>query len=127
MKAARFLFVLLAALMLLACEGGIFVNGKVVGPDNRPISGAHLRLDRPEEPSARTFESASDKNGCFDIGGLDAPGVHTFTLHVTQPNFKDATVQVNTEGAGDVVITLEPENSRLSSKAAFVKTAPCGR
>jgi len=76
-----------AAALSSGCDGGIYTNGRVTDFEGRPIEGANILLERGH---GWTFDATTDRDGCFYLGGVTAPGHYDYLLHVEASGHKSA-------------------------------------
>jgi hypothetical protein len=62
------------AVIVLAsgCDGHTALNGEVVGPDDKPIPGAKVRLSEPKDPE-RGWDSITNELGGYSVALTHAP------------------------------------------------------
>lgn len=81
----------------LSFEEGVTLTGTVLSTDNVPIEGALLRLERGDLPEVqiphlRYFNSSSDSDGRYTIGGLSIG--HVYSVKARHRNVPDETFNV---------------------------------
>jgi hypothetical protein len=109
----------------LGCDGGVQLAGMVRSSEGTPISGATVRLER--RGSSRHFENQTSAGGCFDSGGVVAPGNYRYTLRVVAPGYAPAEGEIPTLQQNFRLVILETADSKKKSSVVRVDTDPCGR
>jgi hypothetical protein len=93
---AKAVLLLLPLLPLLCCVSVVFVyrgdgatrlSGQVVGPDDRPIVAAEVRLNEVGH-FASTARSATDESGRYSVTLMHAPYLISLTVTITKDGYK---------------------------------------
>ncbi len=113
---------IVAALVGTGCDGSIYARGIVLTPEAVPIAGATIVL---ASPKGWTFRAKSNAAGCFNVGGITAPGRYRYSLVAVAPARKPATAAIRTRRQNAITITLAEEGGRGESAAVVVKKVPC--
>jgi hypothetical protein len=111
--------VLLGAIALAGCDGGVHLSARVVDSEGRPIAGALAALQKDSSPPE--FEGTSEKSGCLSVGGLTAPGKYNFTLMVHAPGYKELNLQVPTIERNALRLVLARQEQAFISQAIPVE------
>jgi hypothetical protein len=117
----------LAAVSSSGCDGGIYSHGRVTDFEGRPIEGANILL---EHAHGWTFKATTDRDGCFGVGGVTAPGHFDYLLHVEASGHQSAAGKVRTLERNYVTIVLAPlapdrGPGGPSSTVTKLSTDPC--
>ena len=110
--ALQFIPVVLS-LILVGCDGFVYVRGVVRTPQGQPVAGAKIHVT----DMAQYWYTQSNANGCFDVGGVRPPKHSSEPLRVAAPGYKNASAKVRTDATkNQVVVTLVPSDSRDPSQ-----------
>lgn len=104
----RMVLVLVPGLMI-GCDGSVGVRGLVMDPSGTPITSGNVTLARPGD--AAGFKTAVNDNGCFNLGGLVAPGSRDYFLTINSEGYQP--LEGTVKSAGDYAV-----NARLSPTGA---------
>jgi len=107
-----------AFLALCGCDGGIYVRGVVRDPSGGAIPKARVSILEVGR------DQATDEEGCFNVGGLTAPGRRDYSLTVSAPGYKLATAKLRS-GKDPLAVTLQPEGSAGESAVRPLTKDPC--
>ena len=108
----------LALVICAGCDGGIWVNAKVVDASGAPISNASSRLSFRDYQDK--FDDSSNKNGCISLGGVIAPMREEWELEIEAPGYKRFFAKVISAEQHTLLVTLQPDGSRLASSSQVV-------
>jgi len=98
--------------LVAGCDGHTSLNGEVVGPDDKPVAGAAVKLFERDHPERVTNETTDD-NGHFSLGlthsPVDLPLVVTVTREGYKPLRKEFTVGKREEFPKKLVVEPDPK------------------
>jgi hypothetical protein len=79
----------LLALLAAGCDGRTTVSGRVLDPNNEPISQAVVKfVQQPDDPEhGRVDEKITDHDGVFYVAITHAPKSMPFLLEVSKEGF----------------------------------------
>ena len=117
--------IIVAAVILTGCDGGVRIRGRVVDGAGAPVPGAQIQLERG--PNDRSFSDRVRPDGCFRLGHVVAPGRYKYKLHVVAAGFAAAEGIVSTvDDNYATVILRRPGDSERSSIQVSVGDWPQG-
>ena len=97
------------------CDGHTSLNGEVVGPDDKPIAGAKVRLSEPDHPD-RGWNSTTDESGRYSVALTHAPFDISLVVTVTKDGYKpyrkEFKVSQRNDFPGKIVLEPDPEAAR---------------
>lgn len=123
MHALRKALPLFALIFLVGCDGGVFLSGRVLNGDGVPVKEAKVHLTTSGD--GWPFEAKTDTAGCFDAGGLTAPGHYQYLARVEADGYEPAEIRIQTLRKNRIVVTLELQGSSRSSQVSAVPADPC--
>lgn len=110
---------LLFILCLVGCmgDGGVRVNGQVIGSAGAPIVGARVYLDDPGRARyPASFETTTEPDGSFTLSTTVAPGHYAIPLVVEATGLKTARLDIQTLAYNVVEARLVEAGSDTDSK-----------
>jgi hypothetical protein len=123
MHAVRKVIPLFALGLVVGCDGGVFLTGRVLNSDGVPVKGAKVHLTTSGD--GWPLEAETDTTGCFDAGGATAPGHYQYRVRVEARGYESAEGRIQTIQKNYVVVTLELQGSGRSSQVLNVPADPC--
>lgn len=118
----RNLVVILLAFSIAGCmgDGGVRVEGRVLGPAGAPVAGALVYLDDPGRIRyPASFEETTDPDGSFRIATTVARGQYAIPLVVEAKGLKSARVDIQTLADNVVEARLVVTGSDSASTMQF--------
>jgi hypothetical protein len=107
---SRFIICVAILIPIAGCDGHTSLNGEVVGPDDKPIVGAKVRLFESREPE-RGWDSTTDENGKYSVSLTHSPFDIPLVVTVTKDGYKPyrKEFKVGERDSFPKKIVLEPE------------------
>ena len=102
------------------CDGSIGVRGRILDAHGEPILAAATELGRSEDSFA--FEAKTGASGCFELGGLVAPGERDYLLTVSAPGYKPFEGTFRSVGEYAVLVHLAAEEAGTASAVNRLST-----
>jgi hypothetical protein len=100
---------LVAVALTCGCDGGTRLQGRVLGPDGKPLAGAKVQFGQPGDLQS---ERVTGEDGRFEVGRVHAPFEVKLVLTVTKEGFRPYRQQISSrrpeEFSGTVVLQPEP-------------------
>ena len=108
-------FILIAGLLAMCsgCDGGIWVNAKIVDPGGKPIRGAAARLWFKDYQDK--FDGTSNSNGCIDLGGTIAPMREQWNVAIEATGYKPLMTTVISAERHTLLVIMQPVGSAQAS------------
>ena len=100
------LVLIIFTLIVLGCDGSASSKGKILDEQGNPVSDAYISLE--VDNGKDKFETRSDKNGSYSLGGVVAPFNLKTKLTVIKVGYQvsqeDFDSQTELKGIHDVIL-----------------------
>jgi hypothetical protein len=92
------------------CDGHTSLSGEVIGPDDKPVVGAKVRLTESEHPE-RGWDSTTNELGRYSVALTHAPFDISLVVTVSKDGYKPYREEFKVSKRDDFPkrIVLEPE------------------